>query len=96
LLKWPPGATLNQVISIPVTIAQRSANARICRNEGVAYTYIYEPVSIFTHGSLGAAAAFSTVPVGNQIADYERLPARSGQRVFSAQNIRLGACPGRR
>ena len=28
-------------------------NARICRNEGVACTYIYEPDSILTHGLLG-------------------------------------------
>jgi hypothetical protein len=51
----------------------------ICRNEDVACMYIYEPASIFTHGSLDligvSRAAFSTVRVGNQIADSARLLA---------------------
>jgi len=41
--------------------------------DGVDYPYIYEPTSILTHGPLGLlaiAAVFSTVPVGNQIAEY--------------------------
>ena len=53
-------------------LADRAIDARFCRNEGVAYPYIYEPASILTHGPLGLlaiAAVFSTVPVGNQIAE---------------------------
>jgi hypothetical protein len=41
-------------------------------------------------------AAFPIVLVGNPIADYERLPCPVGLIGFSAQNVRLGACPGHR
>src|SRR5262249_17522952 len=41
------------------------------RNERIACTYIYEPASILTHGSLDliddCRAVFSTVLLGNQI-----------------------------
>jgi len=52
---------------------------RICRNEGVASTYIYEPVSIFTHGLL------------DLIGDRRRLFCGSGRK----SDRRFGAVDGR-
>jgi hypothetical protein len=35
-----------------IRMARRPADARICRNERVVRSHIYEPISILTHGSL--------------------------------------------
>jgi hypothetical protein len=56
-----------------IRMARRPADARICRNERVVRSHIYEPISILTHGSLDLIddrrTAFSAALVGNQIAE---------------------------